>query len=336
MTDVPAPDPVEDDPAAVGFGLLMAGVEGAVAAAAEEIASLGQLMRQGLKELPTLTPPALPPSSARLPAASNAEHSPEAAPDDAAPAAAIEPLPRDTSNRPLVNGEANASIAPASQVTSAAQSPVVLSSSPAPAVEPAIPPQVSAPLATSHSERLPPATELAATIAPALPPAAASPASAVQSLAPAAAPGAPRADQVPTLPDAGPVAVEPAPRLPPPVAPSVRASPAMADPSTWVPAFRTTLASGSEHRAKVDGSEIPVAPSTSPARSVAPRRHEAGPEATTAGASGPAQGDVFLDGARVGHWLGEMLARAAGGPARGSTGFDSRMGPRWPGTLQGR
>ncbi len=51
--------------------------------------------------------------------------------------------------------------------------------------------------------------------------------------------------------------------------------------------------------------------------------------------SGPTGGDVFLDGVRVGRWLSDTLAREAGGPANGGAGFDPRLGPTWPGALQG-
>lgn len=52
-------------------------------------------------------------------------------------------------------------------------------------------------------------------------------------------------------------------------------------------------------------------------------------------AQGPTGGDVFLDGTRVGRWLSDTLAREAGGPATGGTGFDPRLSPTWPGALQG-
>jgi hypothetical protein len=47
------------------------------------------------------------------------------------------------------------------------------------------------------------------------------------------------------------------------------------------------------------------------------------------------QGDVYLDGARMGRWMADTLARAASRPMGGMTGFDGRMGPAWPGSLQG-
>ena len=50
---------------------------------------------------------------------------------------------------------------------------------------------------------------------------------------------------------------------------------------------------------------------------------------------GPTQGDVFLDGTRVGRWMADTLARAVSGPASGSTAFDPHMSAAWPGALQG-
>lgn len=47
---------------------------------------------------------------------------------------------------------------------------------------------------------------------------------------------------------------------------------------------------------------------------------------------GPAlQGDVYLDGAQLGRWIMDQLARAAEGPRTGITGFDPRMTATWPG-----
>jgi hypothetical protein len=49
----------------------------------------------------------------------------------------------------------------------------------------------------------------------------------------------------------------------------------------------------------------------------------------------PAQGDVFLDGMRMGRWMTDHLARQAGRAPAGGSGFDPRMGIAWPGTQQG-
>lgn len=51
--------------------------------------------------------------------------------------------------------------------------------------------------------------------------------------------------------------------------------------------------------------------------------------------TGPTGGDVFLDGTRLGHWIATSLARSAGRPPSGTTGFDPRLGVTWPGTQNG-
>ena len=59
------------------------------------------------------------------------------------------------------------------------------------------------------------------------------------------------------------------------------------------------------------------------------------PPAVPQSGGGPAQGDVFLDGVRMGRWMANTLAKEASRPQGGSTQFDPRMGVPWPGTLQG-
>jgi hypothetical protein len=54
-----------------------------------------------------------------------------------------------------------------------------------------------------------------------------------------------------------------------------------------------------------------------------------------AASTGPTQGDVFLDGTRVGRWMSDRLARDVDRPQSGVTGFDPRLGPAWPGSLHG-
>jgi hypothetical protein len=71
-------------------------------------------------------------------------------------------------------------------------------------------------------------------------------------------------------------------------------------------------------------------PASAPAALATP----AAPVAAAA-SSGPVQGDVFLDGARVGRWMSDRLAREADRPQAGMTGFDPRLGPAWPGSLHG-
>lgn len=74
------------------------------------------------------------------------------------------------------------------------------------------------------------------------------------------------------------------------------------------------------------GRDIPAGAMAAPR----PAMPEAGPATAT-----PGGGDVFLDGMRVGRWMARELARQAGGPSNGATGFDPRVSAVWPGTLQG-
>ena len=49
----------------------------------------------------------------------------------------------------------------------------------------------------------------------------------------------------------------------------------------------------------------------------------------------PAGGDVFLDGMLMGRWIARHLAREAGLPSSGPTGFDPRRSPERPGATLG-
>ncbi len=71
-----------------------------------------------------------------------------------------------------------------------------------------------------------------------------------------------------------------------------------------------------------------------PANATAAAATPAAPVAAAA-SSGPVRGDVYLDGARVGRWMSDRLAREADRPQAGVTGFDPRLGPAWPGSLHG-
>jgi hypothetical protein len=45
----------------------------------------------------------------------------------------------------------------------------------------------------------------------------------------------------------------------------------------------------------------------------------------------PESGNIYLDGHQVGYWMVERLAREAGRPPSGATGFDPKLGAIWPG-----
>jgi hypothetical protein len=58
------------------------------------------------------------------------------------------------------------------------------------------------------------------------------------------------------------------------------------------------------------------------------------PSATPPPALSPSsvsQGDVYVDGSRLGRWMTTHLAKAAELPRAATTGFDPRMTPTWPG-----
>ena len=69
----------------------------------------------------------------------------------------------------------------------------------------------------------------------------------------------------------------------------------------------------------------PVAPTTQPPPSNAPVEPP----------QQPISGVLEIDGAALGRWLSEHLAREVTRPPSGMTGFDTRLGPIWPGGQQG-
>ena len=112
-----------------------------------------------------------------------------------------------------------------------------------------------------------------------------------------------------------------APAAPPVSVAAATMAAADAQPAVAVPARATAAA-------------MPAAPMPGAGAEAAPPRAYAPPANARTG-SGPTGGDVFLDGARVGTWIAEHLAREVERPQTGATGFDPRMSPAWPGTLQG-
>jgi hypothetical protein len=63
------------------------------------------------------------------------------------------------------------------------------------------------------------------------------------------------------------------------------------------------------------------------ASAVAPPTHEQ--------EGGTSEGDVYLDGMRVGRWMVDTLSRQAARAPAGRAAFDPRLGMTWPGTQQG-
>jgi hypothetical protein len=148
---------------------------------------------------------------------------------------------------------------------------------------------------------------------------------------------------------------------PPPGAVAVNDTPGAAAQGTAVTAFEREAAQVSgradgmvaihQHPARPGGGEplrppLPLTGGEAAPRFEAPPRLAPPPAASppppaaaapvaSPASTGPVQGDVYLDGARVGRWLSDHLAREANRPQTGVTGFDSRLGLAWPGSMHG-
>jgi hypothetical protein len=61
--------------------------------------------------------------------------------------------------------------------------------------------------------------------------------------------------------------------------------------------------------------------------------HSHFPDIAQSGSTGSQaiQGDVYLDGHRMGHWLGNFMASDSRKPPAGVASFDTRVSPIWPG-----
>ncbi len=330
------PEPADSDPASVGFALLMTDAEAAITAAAEEIAGLARIVQQAPGNASATAPPpgaaaaarppavkdALPvsaPGGTRIAATAAATGAPTVRAADRPTAVAIAPLDR---HRPAAAiGAAPQMREPAARVA-LAQSPERFGrGGPGPT-------QSAASLAgrsLAVASLRPAATERSA--------------DSMSLPAPAVVPPPPR--PMAELPQPAAFAIAPgmgqAEGSPAPLPP--RPSEAMAPALPLMPAAPAPSDAAPDSPAQSPAA--PLAPAERPDRSLAPSGPvPAGGEAASVQRlsqdAAPTHGDVFLDGVRVGHWMSDALARAAGGPARGSTAYDPRMGPRWPGALQGQ
>lgn len=234
---------------------------------------------------------------------------------------------------------------------------------------------VPAPAVPMPSARQPPPTAVPVPVKPSQPGAGAAPVMAGAAVAGRTAAAPERASRLPAIPeppvsaappprDATPPGRCPAAAavtvmaVPPPYARYAPASPAGPPPAVAAP----DVPNGSQVSMPVAdqqrGQQAPLAlrdvvrttfwdvptPGAPPALAgpqVAPRQGSgsaaAAPASPVAAASssGPTQGDVYLDGARVGRWMSDRLAREVNRPQAGVTGFDPRLGPAWPGSLHG-
>ena len=110
--------------------------------------------------------------------------------------------------------------------------------------------------------------------------------------------------------------------------------PDMADPVV-LPVLATRHTEAAPVAARRQAAPIEPAPNQALAPQLAAALPTLAPSAEPAQNGGGEGGAVYLDGALVGRWLSERLAREASRPGGGATGFDPRMGPSWPGALQG-
>lgn len=314
---------VAGDDAAVGAALLMADLEGAIAAAGDEIASLRRVTE-------AVPPPGLPPAARELPTAAPEvsgaleRTSPlagvaSALRDGVAEQATVEPLAR-AANEAVANAlpertsVADAPVAALGQTVSARGAASGLRPPAAPVVD------LSQALPDVNGVE-PVGTEL--------------PASAPIGGVPDRL--SPSSDQTRSVE----LTDVPTPISAAPVLPSTAAAEQRRDPEdSPVP---EQLAQPLEAGALTQAA--PVRSGGSSVREAA--RVEPTPDRASAGEgvgeamppdtsrSGPTEGDVYLDGERVGRWMARHLARELGGPQAAGTGFDPRLGPAWPGALHG-
>jgi hypothetical protein len=93
------------------------------------------------------------------------------------------------------------------------------------------------------------------------------------------------------------------------------------------PSMRSAAPPTPQATTAVQREGVPQAAVAYPSVAAAPPPRESG--------TAPTGGDVYLDGTRMGRWVSDRLARDAGRPPAGATGFDPRLGPAWPGPMQG-
>jgi len=147
------------------------------------------------------------------------------------------------------------------------------------------------------------------------------------------APATPRAQAAPLVVRLMPSAVRARDNAP--AAPSVAAHDPAPDNARDAAPMRAAWATLERPAASRAESAAPVTTLPSLAPVPAGQMPSAAPQGSVERDQGPTGGDVYLDGARMGRWIADHMARAASRPQGGGTAFDGRMGPAYPGTLQG-
>jgi hypothetical protein len=358
MSEITDASPAEPDAAAIGFAVLASGMEEAFAAVQAEIAMLSRVLQDS-----RAAPHAALPSPTQVPA----KPQPPDSPARAAPSPSTEAAGSDVvipARSPPVRAPVEARPGPTAARDTSPQVAVPVRYERVAASAAPMPEAASQPRTTDAWTTLPPVANPPATPTPMQPP------DVPTWEPPQPMPSAPLAHgvgDVLTPPEPGGPAELPWVQPSPVASVLTAAVPTPARPMQrppW-PLERPAIPSTPATRAVIAGAEAPwpgsaMAPAWAPMpmpmqmAPVAPDMAPVGPQASASAPdtsmtrntthqhhhasdrSAPLHGDVFLDGMRVGHWLAETLAREAGGPAAGSTSFDPRLGPRWPGALQGQ
>ena len=123
-------------------------------------------------------------------------------------------------------------------------------------------------------------------------------------------------------------AADPAPaRTQMPAAPF--APPAAPQPTAPVPPHEAMPRGAPQNPVLASPSPPPASAQPAPPAAASPTPWSSPPDETPPDAAPP------FDDSRLARWLSDHLAAETRRPARGGTGFDPRLSPAWPGTLQG-
>lgn len=257
------------------------------------------------------------PAQPEIPAAPVPRPMSRAQPAEPAPSRPVVPRVELTASPVSAPPVQPATIVPAAplKAATAAPAPTRLMTSPAESVS-------RSPLTSPPSKRsapsLPPATNTLRTIVP---------------------PPSPATGRLPRTRELVQTAQTPAAASFPAIAPALNAPPGRLAPTAPPPTVRPSAPQPSNPptppilRFAAQPPALAMAP-RQPSLPGAPARRTEQDRFTTPQRNTPASrdgGDIYLEGSVIGRWLADSLARAASRPASGSTGFDPRLSPVWPG-----
>lgn len=267
---------------------------------------------------PSIRPPVSPklaqPEASGVPAARSV---PRAQPIEPAPPRPVAPRVELTASPVSAPTVQPATIVPAAplKAATAAPAPTRLMTSPAESVSRS---PLTSPPSKPSAPSLSPATNTLRTIAP---------------------PPSPATGRLPRTRELVQTAQTPAAASFPVIAPALNAPPGRLAPTAPPPTVRPSAPQPSNPptppilRFAAQPPALAMAP-RQPSLPGAPARRTEQDRSTTPQRNTPASrdgGDIYLEGSVIGRWLADSLARAASRPASGSTGFDPRVSPVWPG-----